>query len=50
MLRNLFNEPWLYLRGTVGIWRNYYHKREDLKILSSESQALQGRKKKFFFY
>lgn len=48
MLRSLFNEPWLYFHSTGGIRRNYSHKRGGLKILSSESQALQGRKKNFF--
>lgn len=44
MLRSLFNELWLYLRYTVGVKRNYSHKSRGLKILSSESQAPQGKK------
>lgn len=33
MLRSLFNELWLYLGSTVGVKRNYSHKRRRLKIL-----------------
>lgn len=47
MLRSLFNESWLHLRGTIGIRGNDSHKRGGFKILSSESPALQ-RRKKFF--
>lgn len=49
MLRSLFNEPWLYLRSTGVIRRNYSHKRGGVKILSSESQALQGGKNSHFY-
>lgn len=48
MLRSLFNEPWLNLCSTVGIRRYDSHKRRGLKIVSSEIQALQGRKEFFF--